>query len=64
MGEHRGNLPMPYDLELPRPLKKRGWKAKIHDLERLEPPHVTIYRKLRKWRLSLRDGHFLDRGDQ
>jgi len=45
-------------------LKQAGWKVKIHDSERLEPPHVTIYKKMRKWRLSLRDGTFLDKGDK
>lgn len=51
---------MPFDLTLRSQLKQAGWKAKIHDHERLEPPHVTIYFKLRKWRLGLRDGEFLD----
>jgi hypothetical protein len=36
------------------------WKAKIRDKERLEPPHVSILRGLRAWRLSLRSGEFLD----
>ena len=55
---------MPYGLPLAQPLRRAGWKVKIHDLERLEPPHVTIYRKMRKWRLSLRTGSFLDPGDK
>ena len=54
---------MPYDLQLSQALKQAGWKVKIHDAERLEPPHVTIYRKFDdKWRLSLRDGNFMDKG--
>lgn len=54
---------MPYQLELPNPLPAEGWKVKIHDAENpYEDPHVTIYRKLRKWRLRLRDGVFMDRG--
>ena len=53
---------MPLDLELILTLKRAGWKVKIYDLERLEPPHVTILFKGRSWRLSLRDGSFLDRG--
>lgn len=53
---------MPYILQLIRSLKQAGWKVKIHDSERLEPPHVTIYRKMRTWRLSLRDKTFLDKG--
>lgn len=55
---------MPYVLLLLQALKQAGWKVKIHDSERLEPPHVTIYQKMRKWRLSLRDGKFLDKGDK
>lgn len=55
---------MPYILQLLQALKQAGWKVKIHDFERLEPPHITIYHKMRKWRLSLRDGGFLDRGDR
>lgn len=55
---------MPYSLPLSQPLRKAGWKVKIHDFERLEPPHVTIYRKMRRWRLSLRTGAFLDLGDK
>ena len=54
---------MPYQLELPAPLPAEGWKVKIHDAENsYEDPHVTIYRKLKKWRLRLRDGVFMDRG--
>ena len=55
---------MPFELELPEPCKQAGWKVKIHDLERLEDPHVTIYRKRRMWRLSLRSNDFLDPGDK
>jgi len=56
------NPRMPYALQLTQALRQAGWKVKIHDFERLETPHATIYRKKRKWRLSLRDGAFLDRG--
>lgn len=55
---------MPYVLQLPQALRQAGWKVKIHDFERLETPHATIYCKKRKWRVSLRDGSFLDRGDK
>src|SRR6056297_2728823 len=55
---------MPYKLTLAKALRLAGWKVKIHDAEGAEEPHVTIYRKLRKWRLSLRTGHFLDPGDK
>ena len=55
---------MVFNLDIGTRLKKQGWKVKIHDNERLEDPHVTIYFKLEKWRLSLRSGDFLDRGDK
>jgi hypothetical protein len=55
---------MPFVLPLSNALKQAGWKVKIHDSERLEPPHVTIYRKRRTWRLSLRDGNFLEADDK
>ena len=55
---------VPYSLPLSKSHRQAGWKAKIHDLERLEPPHVTIYFRMRKWRLSLRTATFLDRGDK
>jgi hypothetical protein len=35
--------------------------VKIRDNERLEPPHVTILKGTRSWRLSLRTGRLLDR---
>jgi hypothetical protein len=51
---------MPYDMQLPRELRKL-WKVKIQDREALyEEPHVTIWRKDQKWRYSLRDRCFLD----
>lgn len=55
---------MPYDLDILLRLKKQGWRVKIYDGERLEPPHVTILFKGQSWRLSLRDRAFLDRGDR
>jgi hypothetical protein len=51
---------MPYSVPLSARLKADGWKAKIRDRERLEPPHVTILHKTRAWRLGLRDFQFLD----
>ena len=54
---------MPYELNLPRLLKRAGWKVKIRDKERLEPPHVTILLGMKAWRLDLRTREFLDRGD-
>ena len=54
---------MPFVLQLIQALIQAGWKVKIDDSERLEPPHVTIYRRGDSWRLGLRDGELLDRGD-
>lgn len=55
---------MPYSLDLEHVLAQAGWKVKIHDAEGPEEPHVTIYKKLRRWRLSLRTAEFLDQGDK
>jgi hypothetical protein len=52
---------VPFSLVLPEPWASRGWKAKIRDRERLEPPHVTILHGTRAWRLDLRSEQFLDR---
>ncbi len=50
---------MPFEIPLPAVVKKEGWKVKILDRERLEPPHVTIIRRVQKWRVSLRDRTFI-----
>jgi len=50
-----------FSLPLPEPLPSRGWKAKIRNLERNEPPHVTILHKTRAWRFDLRTQTFLDK---
>jgi len=50
---------MPFELALPKSIKKSGWKVKIREKERCEPPHVTIFCRARIWRLSLRDSFFL-----
>ena len=50
---------MPYRLELPKRLRDQGWKVKIQDKERLEPPHVTVWHNDEVWRISLRTGEFL-----
>ena len=52
---------MAFSLPLPRPWRGRGWKVKIYDCERLEPPHVTILFRAKAWRIDLRSGEFLDR---
>jgi hypothetical protein len=50
---------MPFELPLPKKLRAEGWKVKIRDKERVEPPHVTVMRKADEWRLGLRDGALL-----
>jgi hypothetical protein len=52
---------MAFSLSLPAVLAAQGWKAKIRDRERTEPPHVTVIHKTRAWRVDLRTGQFLDR---
>lgn len=51
---------MAYSLSLPAHLKAQGWKVKIRDRERSEPPHATIIRGTRAWRFGLREIDFLD----
>ena len=51
---------MPFVLVLSEPWKSRGWKVKIAEKERVEPPHVTILFRAWRWRLGLRDGRFFD----
>jgi hypothetical protein len=52
---------VPFTLNLPEPWVSRGWKVKIRDRERLEPPHVTILQKTRSWRIDLGSENFLDK---
>jgi hypothetical protein len=52
---------MPFTLTLPEPWAARGWRVKIRDRERLEPPHVTILHRTRAWRLDLRSERMLDK---
>ena len=52
---------MAFQLGLPEPWASRGWKAKIRDRERMEPPHVSVIFKGSTWRLNLRTGHLLDK---
>lgn len=52
---------MAYTLPLPELLAQQGWKVKIRDRERNEPPHVTILHRTRAWRYGLRELGFLDR---
>lgn len=52
---------MPFELAIPAFFRRQGWKVKIRDKERLEPPHASILFKDKMWRIGLRDGEFLDR---
>ena len=51
---------MPAELSLPVSLKRALWKVKIRDNETREPPHVSILRRTKSWRINLRTGQFLD----
>lgn len=51
---------MAFILRLPNALRKARWKVKIRDKETREPPHVTIIRGTRAWRVNLRTGQFMD----
>lgn len=37
-----------------------GWKVKIRDRDRLEPPHVTVVSGVRAWRWNLRSRAWMD----
>ena len=52
---------MAYELPIGQKLRNQGWKVKISDKERLEPPHVTIIRRTDRWRWDLRKRSFMDR---
>lgn len=51
---------MPSQLQLPDRLADDGWKVKIYDNERLEPPHATVIRGYRQWRWNLRSRRFMN----
>ena len=51
---------MPYELPLPSWAQAQGWKVKIRDKERLEPPHATVLRRTESWRWDLRRRSFMD----
>lgn len=51
---------MPYELPLPSRAQRQGWKVKIRDKERLEPPHATVLRRMDSWRWDLRTCSFMD----
>ena len=50
---------MPYSVPLSKQHASEGWKVKIYEKERLEPPHVTVTKQMRVWRIGLRDKDFL-----
>jgi hypothetical protein len=50
---------MACSFSVPAALAQQGWKVKIRDRERNEPPHVTVLFRTRAWRYGLRV--FLDR---
>ena len=51
---------MAFTLPLSEALRKARWKVKIRDKETREPPHITIIRGTRAWRIDLRSGKFMD----
>lgn len=51
---------MPTQFTVPAPFDERGWRLKIRDRERVEPPHVTLLHEARSWRFGLREQRFLD----
>lgn len=52
---------MAFALRLSPPWPDQGWKIKIRDRERNEPPHVTFLRGTKCWRFGLREAQFLDK---
>lgn len=52
---------MPFELLLPIRFRRARWKVKIRDKEMREPPHVTILKGTKAWRINLRSGLFMDR---
>jgi hypothetical protein len=51
---------MAHEVKLPERFRIRGWKAKIRDRERVEPPHVTVMRGPDEWRIGLRNCRVLE----
>jgi hypothetical protein len=51
---------LPAELPIPSALKSGKWKVKICEDETREPPHVTIFRRTKTWRINLRTGEFMD----
>ncbi len=60
MGQNQcGRKGMADPVKLPKKLSAQGWKVKLYDKERLEPPHITVYCRERVWRIGLRQREFL-----
>jgi hypothetical protein len=51
---------MPYELNIKEPYTSQGWKVKIREKERLEPPHATVIKGSKSWRWDLRKNKFMD----
>jgi DNA-binding Xre family transcriptional regulator len=45
---------VPYELKIDAPFSSQGWKIKIREKERLEPPHVTLIKIPRKQGLAMK----------
>lgn len=45
---------MPYEYKPGEPFEAQGWKVKIRERERLEPPHVTVINSnfIKQWNLK------------
>jgi hypothetical protein len=55
---------MAFSLPLSPPLRAQGWKVKIRDRERSEPPHVTILHRTRaKWDEMYPENPIASKGD-
>lgn len=52
---------MPYELKPGEPFESQGWKVKIREKERVEPPHVTVIKGTKFWRWDLRSMSFMDK---
>jgi hypothetical protein len=52
---------MPFNLPLPAHISNERWKVKIFEKETVEPPHVTIIKGTKRWRIDLRIMEFMDK---
>ena len=49
-------------IRLSKKLRDRGWKIKIYDRERSEPPHLTLICREKVWRIEPRTKLFMKPG--